>query len=105
MKLVSVKPAKDKVHKYVAEFQLDDGSLKHVRFGAYGMDDFTKTKDEEQKKRYLMRHKAKEDWNNPVSPGALANWLLWNKPPFLVPFPSLVNGFHFNSWLLFRFFS
>ena len=44
------------------------------------MDDFTKTKDEEQKKRYLARHRARENWRNPETAGALSRWVLWNKP-------------------------
>ena len=35
---------------------------KTIHFGAAGMDDFTTTSDEEQKKRYIARHQ-KENWN------------------------------------------
>lgn len=52
---------------------------KIVSFGAKGMSDFTKHKDEERKKLYLARHKANEDWNDPITPGALSRWILWNK--------------------------
>jgi hypothetical protein len=52
---------------------------KTVHFGAKGMSDFTIHKDEERKKRYLSRHKANENWNNPISAGSLSRFVLWNK--------------------------
>ena len=53
---------------------------KIVSFGAEGMSDFTKHKDEERKELYLARHKKNENWENPFSAGALSRWILWNKP-------------------------
>ena len=58
----------------------NDGRTKTIHFGSKGMDDFTKTRDEDQKKRYLARHKSNENWNKPDSAGALSRWILWNKP-------------------------
>lgn len=49
-------------------------------FGQRGAPDFTKTRDEAQKARYLKRHKTRENWNDPTTPGALSRHLLWNKP-------------------------
>jgi hypothetical protein len=47
------------------------------------MSDFTKHKDTARRARYLKRHKGMgEDWNDPVSAGALSRWILWNKPTF-----------------------
>ena len=46
---------------------------------AKGMSDFTIHKDEERKKRYLSRHRARENWNSPTTAGALSRWILWNK--------------------------
>jgi len=54
--------------------------FKRVHFGAKGMSDFTIHKDEERKERYLNRHRAREDWNDPYTAGALSRWVLWNKP-------------------------
>jgi hypothetical protein len=57
------------------------GRLKKVYFGAAGYDDFTLSKNEEQKARYLKRHRGMgEDYTNIYSPGALAKYILWNKP-------------------------
>jgi hypothetical protein len=80
MKLLSVVPSKRSGKKYDAVFESDAGRTKRVSFGAAGMDDFTKTGDEERKRLYLIRHKARENWDKPDTPGALSRWLLWNKP-------------------------
>jgi hypothetical protein len=75
MKLLSVKPT-NPPHKYVATF--DDG--KQVKFGASGYEDYTIHKDPARKERYLQRHKANENWNDPQTAGSLSRWILWNKP-------------------------
>lgn len=81
MKLKSLRPANDNIHKYVATIEQDNGRLKTVKFGASGMSDYTKHKDEERKKRYLSRHSGMgEDWNDPLTAGFWSRWLLWNKP-------------------------
>ena len=81
MDLLSVKKDTDGKHKMVAKFKnKETNRTKTVHFGAAGYDDFTKTKDEEQKKKYLARHKARENWSDPTSKGALAKYILWNKP-------------------------
>ena len=88
MKLVDVVPAKDKIHKYAAVFLQDNGRKKTVKFGAYGMMDFTRyskiDKDlaSEHKRMYLMRHNKNERWDQPMTPGALSRWILWNLPSF-----------------------
>lgn len=53
---------------------------KTIHFGASGMSDFTKHKDEERKNRYIARHKVNQDWNNPKTAGFWAKNILWNKP-------------------------
>ena len=74
----STKPAK----KYDAVFETD-GREKTVSFGAAGMSDFTKHKDETRKQRYIKRHSSgRENWEKPDTAGALSRWILWNKPGF-----------------------
>lgn len=80
MKLISLKPAQNNIHKYVAIVEDNDGKRKTVRFGAAGMSDFTKHRDEERKQRYLDRHRDNENWNDITTAGAWSRWLLWNKP-------------------------
>lgn len=59
-----------------------DGREKVVSFGAAGMSNYTKHKDSKRMRRYLTRHRKREDWNKPDTPGALSRWVLWNKPSF-----------------------
>ena len=80
MKLISMKPANNNIHKYVVVVEKDDGSRRTIRFGAAGMSDFTKHRDEARKQRYLDRHRAREDWNDPLTAGFWSRWILWNKP-------------------------
>lgn len=80
MKLVSLKPANNNIHKYVATIEQDNGRTKTIRFGAAGMSDFTKHRDEARKQRYLDRHRERENWNDILTAGAWSRWLLWNKP-------------------------
>jgi hypothetical protein len=80
MKLIHIKPSTNASKKYMAVFEKPDGRTKTVHFGAAGMTDFTLSKDEARKERYLARHRANENWNQPDTAGALSRWILWNKP-------------------------
>ena len=71
----STKPEK----KLMAVFSLDNGRTKTIHFGSAGMDDYTKTKDKEQRKRYLERHRRRENWNSPMTAGALSARILWGE--------------------------
>lgn len=69
--------------KYYAEFLSDSGNTTRTYFGAAGMMDFTKYPSnirQLHKDAYLKRHRETEDWNDPTSAGALAKFILWNKP-------------------------
>jgi hypothetical protein len=52
---------------------------KTVHFGAAGMGDYTIHQDWRRKARYIARHQAREDWENFLSAGSLARFVLWNK--------------------------
>ena len=80
---VSLTKANDGKHKYIAKLQnKKTGREKNVKFGAVGYDDFTKTKDKEQKERYLNRHKKNENWNNIDSAGFWSYHYLWRFPTY-----------------------
>ena len=66
--------------KMKAVFIKKDGKTKTIHFGAQGMSDYTKHRDEERKKRYLDRHRANETWEDPMTAGSLSRYVLWNKP-------------------------
>jgi hypothetical protein len=81
--LVSIKPSTSAPKKKMAVFVNDCGRTKTVHFGAHGMSDFTKHKDVDRKLRYIARHdNGRENWNDPMSAGALSRWILWNKPSY-----------------------
>jgi len=64
----------------MAVFSLENGRTKTIHFGAAGMSDFPTHKDEARKRRYLARHRARENWDDPMTAGALSRWILWDKP-------------------------
>lgn len=70
-------PVKGK--KYRMLFFKDGEYWKKTDFGATGYEDFTTHKDEERKKRYLARHRANENWDDPYSAGSLSKNILWNQ--------------------------
>lgn len=79
MKLKSIKPSSIPEKKLTATFE-DDGKTKTTHFGQRGADDFTKTKDPEQRRRYIERHgRGAENWRDPTSPGALSRYILWGE--------------------------
>ena len=75
----TLKKSRNIKYKFTAIFDLGNGKKKKVNFGSKGYKDFTTHKDVERKRRYLLRHKKKEDWTDPLTAGALSRFLLWNK--------------------------
>jgi hypothetical protein len=78
LKLIKIVKSPNKKKKYRAYFS----NGKHTDFGATGYSDFTKHKDPERKKRYMDRHRKRENWKSPTTAGALSLYILWNKPSF-----------------------
>jgi L-rhamnose mutarotase len=76
LSLVSIResPLKDK--KYKALFS----NGKVIHFGQKNAENYTIHKDDKRKDLYILRHKKRENWNNPLTAGALSRWVLWNKP-------------------------
>lgn len=79
MPYVSIKRSTNPKKKLMAVFTRHDGSKRTVHFGSAGMDDYTKTKDKAQRKRYLDRHRKNESWDKPETAGALSRWILWGQ--------------------------
>ena len=74
-KLVSIEKSEKPDKKLVATFK-EDGRERRVHFGARGMDDYTLTKDKEQRSRYRKRH-AKDLKGDPTKAGYLSYHVLW----------------------------
>ena len=80
-KFIKLEPATDQKHKYVVTLQnLKTNRLNNIKFGAYGMSDFTQHKDESRRLRYEERHIKRENWNDPGTAGFWAFHILWDKP-------------------------
>lgn len=97
----SIKKSTKKGKKFMAIFDCPKCKKKKiVHFGAEGMSDFTKHKDPKRKERYLKRHMKNENWNNPLTAGALSRWILWNKPTLKASIDDFVNRFKLNETCL-----
>lgn len=79
MKAVSLGVSHRAGKKLVVVVRDNEGKNHTIHFGATGYSDFTETKDEVKKAAYLARHKRNENWNNPLTAGFWARWILWNK--------------------------
>ena len=80
IKFLGIKPSLRKHKKYDAFFLIGDRIPKTVSFGAAGMEDYTTHRDLRRQERYVRRHRAHEDWNNPMTAGALSRFILWSSP-------------------------
>lgn len=63
------------------KFFIITSSGKKVYFGQAGASDYTIHKNDEQKLRYIKRHKDKEDWSKfgVNTAGFFSRWLLWEE--------------------------
>jgi hypothetical protein len=79
IKVKNFKKLKGNSKKY--EITFEKNSKMYVRkFGAAGMSDYTLHKDKERRERYISRHKKDLRTNDPMKPGYLSMYILWNKP-------------------------
>ena len=72
---IIIKPSSNRLKKFDAI--IDD--KKKISFGQKGASDFTMHKNEDQKNRYINRHKKNENWNDPLTAGFFSKNILWNK--------------------------
>ena len=84
--------------KLMAVFTKPNGRTKTVHFGARGMSDYTQHKDPKRKKNYLARHGGMgENWDNPMTAGALSRWILWGKPSLRESFNDFKKKFNIEG--------
>jgi hypothetical protein len=88
-RLETLKASDNPKKKYTAVFRKEGtNQTKTIHFGAAGYMDYPSWYTERgkeyadmRKEAYLKRHAGMgEDYTNPVSAGALAKFILWNKP-------------------------
>tara|TARA_R110000803_G_scaffold49200_2_gene102258 strand:+ start:793 stop:1086 length:294 start_codon:yes stop_codon:yes gene_type:complete len=65
--------------KMMATFTKDNGRKKTTHFGQAGADDYTRTKDREQRKRYRSRHKKDLKTGDYTRAGYLSYYILWGE--------------------------
>ena len=84
--------------KLMAVFTKPNGKTKTIHFGARGMSDYTQHKDKDRMKNYLARHSGTgEDWDDPMTAGALSRWILWGKPSLRESFNDFKKRFNLEG--------
>ena len=74
---VTIKKSTRDGKKLMAIFYDKQGNkVKTTHFGAKGYSDFTIHKDPARKQRYINRHRSRENWKDPTTPGALSLYIL-----------------------------
>lgn len=77
MKLESIKRTPTERKEFKAIYKLDNGSSKTVRFGTASNYVLNKNKTDLDRKNYIKRHQVRENFDNPLTAGALSRHLLW----------------------------
>ena len=87
LKLLSIKKSPNKEKKLRATFCTKQGRIKSVDFGAAGYKNYCGPRgkgkdchnDPERRKRYLARHRSRENFSKPDTAGSLSAYILWGK--------------------------
>ena len=92
MKLLRITKSSNPSKKWTAIFDTGDGKEKQVHFGSAGMRDYTLISNKSSKfylpkildrnvvrSSYRRRHKKDLETKDPMRPGYLSYYLLWNK--------------------------
>ena len=83
MKLKDIRTSRTSGKKYDAIFEMFDGSVRRVPFGGSGYKDFIQYSSinhdlaDDKRKAYISRHQVNEDWTDPMKPGTLSRFILW----------------------------
>lgn len=79
MTSLQIKPSTKSGKKLMAIFTRENGRKKTTHFGASGMDDYTITKNKEQRARYRKRHQKDLQTKDPTRAGFLSYYILWGE--------------------------
>jgi len=94
---VTISDSTNPKKRLMAIFTDDKGKkVKTTHFGLKGGSTFIDHKDETKKKNYLARHKVRENWNDYMSAGSLARYVLWNKPTLTASIADYKKRFNLN---------
>ena len=100
-KFINLKSENDGKHKYQITLKnIATGKSHKVKFGAHGYDDYTLSKNNKKKENYIARHKIRENWTDPLKPGTLSRYILWNKTTIFESLTDYLRRFNIKStWL------
>jgi hypothetical protein len=79
MKLISITPSSNPDKKLMAKFLTDTGRERTTHFGQAGADDYSISKNKEQRQRYMDRHKKDLETGDPTRAGFLSYYILWGE--------------------------
>jgi hypothetical protein len=71
-----------------------------IYFGAAGAEDYTTHRDPARRASYIARHRPREDWGDPTTPGFWSRWLLWEEPTLRAALASVAK--RLNARVLWR---
>lgn len=72
--------------------------IKSISFGDIGYEDYTQHHDMNRQQSYIHRHSAREDFNNPMTAGALSRWILWSRPSLTEAYKAYRQRFGFELY-------
>ena len=72
--------------------------VKTTHFGADSYEDYTTHGDLQRKMNYIARHKERENWNDYMSSGSLAFYILWNKPTLTASIADYIGRFKLKKY-------
>jgi hypothetical protein len=73
--------------------------VKTTHFGASGYEHYSGGHGDIQRKmNYIPRHKEKENWNDYMSSGSLAYYILWNKPTLTTSIEDYMRRFKLKKY-------
>jgi len=77
IKSVVIKKSDQPKKRYTAVFTRENGRKKTINFGSKGAKTFIDGAGSKVKSAWEARHIVREDWNNPLTAGALSKHILW----------------------------
>lgn len=98
IKLIKVSKSNKKNKKYDALFEVDNDKIIYDKEVSFGYDDpedtnndYTRHKDKERRNLYIIRHAVDLRTGDPIRPGFLSLFMLWNKPDLKQSIKDYVN--------------
>jgi hypothetical protein len=77
MKLNRIARTGEQQPAFEAVFTMDDGKQRTVKFGTSSNYALNPDKTKADRTAYIARHAVRENWNDPMSRGALSRYILW----------------------------